>query len=81
MLALRERKHRLIEIVRCVQGTASRFTTRINHASSLDQLDLVQSDLFTFLALDRGETYAHGVLFEHKEPRQSGYVPFREFKE
>lgn len=78
LLIVVQRKQRLNEIVRCVQGTAQRFTSRINHATDMEQLDLVQSDLFTFLARDRGETYAQGVIFGDAEAQPSGHVPLNE---
>lgn len=75
MLMLIERKQRLLAIVHCVQGTALRFHSHINHASDMGQLDMVQADLFTFLARDRGEKYARSVISGTVEAQPSGYVP------
>lgn len=78
MLMLIERKQHLLEIVKRVQGTAQRFHSRINHASDMGQLDMVQADLFTFLARDRGEGYAQGVISGTVEAQPSGYVALNE---
>ena len=74
-LAINNRKLRMFQIISAVGGTSQRLFSRLNHASDNAELDLIQAELYTFLARDRGETYAKEVLAGLVEPQMSGYVP------
>lgn len=65
---IRARQRRLIAIVEIVGGTASRLTFLIMRSKTEAQVNLFQSDLFTMLARDRGESYAVGVIFHSHVP-------------
>lgn len=62
-LKIRSRQSELIAIIDIVGGTATRLTFLVMRARTAEAVNQYQSDLYTMLARDRGESYANGVIY------------------
>lgn len=66
---LQERKTRLLAITAIVNGRALRLNHHLRAARTDAEIDHLQADLYSLLAVQGGERYAQGVLDGTVEPR------------